>query len=62
MDRACLVVQAEERAREIKSAAAAVGLEIGSRLRKIEGERIFERWRWGRIPIEGGGVAGYIYA
>ena len=55
MDRACLVVQAGERAREIKSAAAAAGLELGSRLRKIEGERILERWRWGRIPIEGGG-------
>ena len=30
-------------------------MEIGMRLRRVEGDKIFDRWRWGRVPMEGGG-------
>ena len=25
------------------------------RLRRVEGDNIFDKWRWGRVPMEGGG-------
>ena len=55
VDRSCLEEQAAGRARQIQAAAAEAGLEIGSRLRTIQGDNMFERWRWGRVSIEGGG-------
>ena len=55
IDRASLAGSASERARRIQLAAAAAGMAIGGRLKKIEGEHMFDRWRWGRVPMEGGG-------
>ena len=46
---------AAEKARRIRIAAAAAGLDVGSRLRRIKGEHMFDRWRWGRVPMDGGG-------
>ena len=55
MDRTCLQGDEDERMRRMREAAAAAGLRLGDRLRRIQGEHIFDKWRWGRVPIEGGG-------
>ena len=47
---------------QIRAAAAAAGLEIGDRLRAIRGEHMFDRWRWGRVPMaEGGWLVTYLH-
>ena len=55
VDRSCLAERAAERVRRIKAAAEEAGLQVGDRLRVIKGEDMFERWRWGRVPMVGGG-------
>ena len=39
----------------VRAAATAAGLNIGTRLRRIVGDNIFHKWRWGRVPMAGGG-------
>ena len=39
----------------VKAAAETAGLEIGMILRRVEGDNIFDKWRWGRVPMEGRG-------
>ena len=57
IDRTCMSGQADARMIRAKEAAETAGLEIGMGLRRVEGDTIFDRWRWGRVPMEGG-VAG----
>ena len=39
----------------MRAAATAAGLNIGTRLRRIVGDNLFHKWRWGRVPMAGGG-------
>ena len=55
IDRTCMSVQAGARMVRVKAAAETAGLDIGMRLRRVEGDKIFDTWRWGRVPMEGGG-------
>ena len=55
MPRECLVEAEDQRMSRVRESAAAAGMKIGGRLRKIQGEHMFHRWRWGRVPMEGGG-------
>lgn len=55
IDRSQLKVQGAERMVRVRKSAALTGLQIGTRLRKIVGDGIFEKWRWGRVPMVGGG-------
>ena len=54
-DRACMSEQASARMARVRAAAETAGMEIGMRLRRVEGDKIFDKWRWGRVPMEGGG-------
>ena len=55
IDRTCMSEQASARMARVRAAAETAGMEIGMRLRRVEGDKIFNRWRWGRVPMEGGG-------
>ena len=55
VDRSHLTAAAAERGKVVKEAAAAAGLAVGERLRVIRDEHMFQRWRWGRVPMDGGG-------
>ena len=55
VDRGLLKTQALERMARVRAAATAAGLNIGTRLRRIVGDNIFHKWRWGRVPMARGG-------
>ena len=55
VDRSHLTAAAAERVKVVKEAAAAARLAVGERLRVIRDEHMFQRWRWGRVPMDGGG-------
>ena len=46
---------ADARMARVRAAAETAGMEIGMRLRRVEGDTIFDKWRWGRVPMEEGG-------